>query len=301
MNPPLVSVLMPVSNAERYVAEAVESILTQSFGDFEFLVIDDGSKDDSLSILNHFAGQDPRIRVVSRPNTGIVRALNELLDMSRGELIARMDADDISLPMRLESQVDYLRAHPSCLAVGGRVLVVDPEGEALCEWCREQTHEEIDSKNISEGGFVLCHPSVMMRREAVIKVGKYRERFYAAEDLDLFLHLAEHGRLANLPQIVLKYRMHTSSISHTQRARQVESVRGAIMDAYVRRGLNDAPKLAAGRGEEPSLARLYERWGWWALMAGNVSTARKYAKARLRRVPLSISSWRLLYCAIRGY
>src|SRR4051812_4814918 len=100
-SPPPISVLMPVYNAERYVAEAIESILAQSPGDFEFIIIDDGSKDGSLAILERYAARDPRIRLVSRPNTGIVKALNQGLEMASGELVARMDADDIALPGRL--------------------------------------------------------------------------------------------------------------------------------------------------------------------------------------------------------
>src|ERR1700726_1508117 len=122
-SPPTISVLMPVYNAERYVAEAVESILSQTFADFEFIIIDDGSKDRSLAILEEYAARDPRIRLVSRPNTGIVKALNQGLALASGELVARMDADDIAMPERLAKQRDYLADHPECVMVGSRVLV----------------------------------------------------------------------------------------------------------------------------------------------------------------------------------
>src|SRR5689334_11381918 len=113
---PLVSVLMPAYNVEKFVAEAVESILQQTFEEFELNIIDDGSTDGTLSILERYAQRDRRIRLVSRPNQGVVRTRNELLDMSRGELIAKMDSDDISTPDRFQLQVQYLQDHPSCVA-----------------------------------------------------------------------------------------------------------------------------------------------------------------------------------------
>src|SRR5512135_1833139 len=143
-DPPLISVCMPVYNAERYIARAVESILGQTFGDFEFLILDDGSTDGSLEILRRYANHDPRIRLTSRPNKGLPPSLNELVDQARGEFIARMDADDVALPERFARQVEYLRAHPDCVLVGSRVQLVDPEGDPLCDWCTMQEHEAID-------------------------------------------------------------------------------------------------------------------------------------------------------------
>ena len=122
---PRVSVALPVHNCERYVAEAIESILAQTFTDFEFLIVDDGSTDGTLPILNRFAARDSRIRVISRPNTGIVGALNEMLGLARADLVARMDADDVALPVRFERQVRYLDEHPECVMVGSRVTIID--------------------------------------------------------------------------------------------------------------------------------------------------------------------------------
>src|ERR1051325_1151561 len=114
--PPTVSVLLPVYNAERYLESALQSVLGQTFSDFEVIAVDDGSKDNSKKILERFAANDPRIRVISRPNTGIVGALNDGLAVARGEFIARMDADDVALPGRFQAQLDYLRGHPDCIA-----------------------------------------------------------------------------------------------------------------------------------------------------------------------------------------
>ena len=131
MSVPAVSVLMPVYNAQRYVAEAVQSILTQTMGDFEFIIIDDGSTDDSTRILRDWAQRDSRIRLVSRPNTGLCVALNEGLAMANGRYIARMDADDISLPQRFALQLEYLKTHEKLVCIGGSFLLIDAAGRML--------------------------------------------------------------------------------------------------------------------------------------------------------------------------
>ena len=119
---PSVSVLMPIHNGEPTLTEAVESVLAQTFGDFELIAVDDGSTDSSLAKLQSFARGDPRVRILSRPNTGIAGALNDSIQQARGEFLVRMDADDIALPQRFEKQVAYFRAHPDCVLVGSRVL-----------------------------------------------------------------------------------------------------------------------------------------------------------------------------------
>ena len=151
MSSPSVSICMPVYNTKRYVAEAVESILAQTFGDFEFIIIDDGSTDGSRAILERYAKQDDRIRLISRPNTGIVGARNEALGLARGELIAVMDSDDVALPERFEVQVAYLREHPECVVVGSRALIIDPDGCALT--IMAQTQQSCYEPQCSSPGF----------------------------------------------------------------------------------------------------------------------------------------------------
>lgn len=302
MKCPVVSVLMPVYNAERYVAEAVESILTQTFTDFEFLIIDDGSTDGSLEILRRYEQSDDRIRLISRPNTGYLVALNEMLAVARGEFIARMDADDISLPERLERQIAYLQSYPMCVAIGTCVLVVDPDGDPLCEWNKEQDHNVIDALHLDgRRGSVICHPSVMIRKQAIIDVGNYRDRFYMVEDFDLFLRLAEIGELANLPTALFKYRMHPGSICHINFDRQRELVQDAILEALGRRGLDAVLPIQPRPRAIHSETSLAQKWAWWALKAGYIKTARKYVVTELLRSPFSLGSWRLLYCVLRGY
>jgi glycosyltransferase involved in cell wall biosynthesis len=297
---PAVTVLMPVYNAERYVDEAVRSILGQTFADFEFIIIDDGSKDRSLAILEGYAARDPRIRLVSRPNTGIVRALNQGLDMASGELVARMDADDIALPERLAKQRKYLEGHPECVMVGSRVLVIDPKGMPLTIMSDALTHEQIVDGFLAGRGQLVHHPAVMYRRQVVLEIGAYREIFDEAEDLDLFLRLAEVGRIVNMEEPLLKYREHLTKASRAKVVRVEENSRRIREDAHRRRGL---PFHSAANQEEvkPFVeAEVYRTWGWWAVMSGNLASARKHAISCLARTPFDLASWKLLYCAIRG-
>jgi glycosyltransferase involved in cell wall biosynthesis len=293
---------MPVYNAERYVAESVESILGQTLRDFEFLIIDDGSTDGARRILEGYAARDPRIRLTSRENRGLVATLNELIDQARGEFLARMDADDIALPERFRQQVDYLRAHLECSVVGCRAQVIDPDGDPICDWFMERPHEEIDALLLREEavGSVLCHPSVMMRRAAVLVAGKYRD-FAIGEELDLFLRLAESSRLAILPEVLLRYRQHLTNFTHQplQMGLRPECRRAIIQDARHRRGLSPAPAPPV-RPVSGAASSQRENWVWWSLRAGHVCTARKHAWRAFADNPLAIRSWRLLYCALRG-
>ena len=299
-NGPLVSVLMPVYNAGRYVAQAVESILDQSLGDFEFLIVDDGSTDGSRAILERYAARDERIRFVSRPNAGLVATLNEMLGRARGEFIARMDADDAALPHRLEVQVRYLRQHPECLAVGGMVLTIDSDGDPIAPWNLPTTHEEIDGSNL-RGHQAMVHPTLLARRDAMIAVGGYREERFTCDDLDLFLRLAERGRLANVPDILLKYRRHSLSVSHARMAQSAVIRRLTIADARLRRGLGGLPAGSEAGQPELSIPAQHRSWAWAALGAGFASIVRKHAFSSLRRSPLALESWRVVYCALRGY
>jgi glycosyltransferase involved in cell wall biosynthesis len=300
---PTVSVLMPVYNSQRYVAAAVESILGQTFADFEFLIVDDGSTDKSRMILESYAARDDRIKLVSRPNTGYLIALNEMLVDARASLLARMDADDLAEPGRLSRQVDYLRAHPDCLAVGTAILAIDPDGDPLGVWNDQiLSHEQIEAVHLgAEPRGAIAHPSVLMRADAVRAVGGYRAEYYMVEDLDLWLRLGERGVLANLAEPLLRYRQHPSSICHNNGGRQRVLSRRVADEARRRRGLppleaREPAASAAGAAIDPN-----EAWGWQALGSGHTATARKHAWAYFARRPLSPPSWRLLYCALRGH
>ncbi len=299
---PAISVLMSAYNSERYVREAIESILNQTFGDFELILIDDGSKDPSPAILKAFADRDTRIRFSSRPNKGLTRTLNEAFALAQAPLIARMDADDIALPDRFAKQVAYLNAHPECVCVGSRVILIDPLGSEMNATDHKLTHEAIDAGLIGGSGWSIVHPVAMMRAGALKQVGGYREQFTTSQDLDLFLRLGEIGKLANLPEVLLKYRQHFESVNFAKYDEQWRVKSIIVGDAYDRRGLtkpetwNFAPRATAERSKADQI----RHWAWAALKGGNIAAARKHAWASLKMKPLSQESWRLTYCALRG-
>jgi GT2 family glycosyltransferase len=293
------TVLLAVYNGQKYLRESLDSVLAQTFGDFEFLIIDDGSTDQTLSILKQYQARDTRIRLVSRPNRGLTNTLNEGLSLARGEFLARMDADDLCLPQRFEKQLAYLRAHPECVLVGSRVEVMDPEGMPIRLMCDEVTHEQIDAAHMNRQ-WPVVHPAVMMRLSAAQRLG-YRDIYNTLEDLDLFLRLAEIGKLANLPDVLLRYRQHFASVTHSREAEQMKVREAIYREARTRRGLPPEPEPVATRVRPRKAFEQHRYWAWSALKAGNVATARKHAVKTLFRSPLDINSWRLLACAVRGY
>lgn len=298
---PVVSVLMPVYNTDRYVGQAVESLLNQTFTDFEILAVDDGSTDKSLVVLEQRAARDSRIRIFSRPNTGIARALNDALAVARGEFIARMDADDIACPERLERQVAYLRAHPDVVCVGCMVQTIDSDGDSLGQWILPYTdHDMIDAANIA-GQQAIIGPSMMAPRSVIAAIGGFRNDLEISEDLDLFLRLAETGgRLANLPDILMKCRRLASSITHTRQQRTVEQTELVVRAARERRGLTGPmPTFTPPPLQTP--IDFHRHWSWMALKHQNIRTAHKHARKVLIARPFDPESWRLAYCVfVRG-
>lgn len=296
---PAISVLLPVYNAERYLREAVKSVLAQTFADFELIAVDDGSTDGSLAILREFKKQDPRLQVISRPNTGIVGALNDGLAKCRGKFVARMDADDVCMPERFERQVEQLRSTPGSVCVGCAVGLIDGRGSTIGRMIPPSGHEEIN-RVMLKGHTAICHPAAMMRTGALREVRKYRQAFYPAEDLDLWLRLGEVGRLGNLPEVLLKYRMHDKSVSEQSGMAQREAARRACEAAWKRRGIEGT--FEAGGEWRPgptkeSRFRFALQYGWGAFHFGNRSTASGYALRAIGLRPSDLEGWRLLYCA----
>jgi GT2 family glycosyltransferase len=297
---PTVSVSMAVYDAERWLAEAVESILGQSFADFELIAVDDGSRDGSRAILESFAARDPRVRVIARPHGGLVATRNAALAAARGELVAVMDADDVAHPERLARQVAYLRAHPEVLAVGAEVEIVDPDGWPIRKGGLPLEHAAIDAALLRGRGEAITHPVATFRREALLAVGGYREAYHHAEDLDLCLRLAERGRLANLPETLLRYRHHLRKTSNACAGEHRRITNLVLADARRRRGLPlEGFELPALSSDTPAVDYWCE-WVRQAVIGGNLATARKYALAVLRAEPLRPRSWQLLLRATTG-
>ncbi len=210
---PKISVLIPVYNAADFVAEAISSVLDQSFSDFEIVAIDDGSTDNSGSILRSF--DDPRIRIFEQANRGIARTRNRLLTAARGEYVAVFDADDVMLPFRLSAQAAYLDEHPNVVIVGGQCIDIGADGCVLSAVSRFPTDAETIAWQIAWlPRPILLHGTCMFRRDAALQSGGYRIEFDCVnEDEDLISRLLLCGRGANLSLPLIRRRIHPTSAS----------------------------------------------------------------------------------------
>jgi Glycosyl transferase family 2 len=213
MSAPAISVAMSVYNSAAFLAPAIESILTQTFEDFEFLILNDGSSDDSAAIIDGYAAKDARIRPIHRDNKGLIVSLNQLLSESRGPLVARMDGDDIAKPERFARQIAFLNAHPDHGVLGTWTEDMDEAGNSfhLVGADHPTTNEEFQAV-VSERS-PLCHPSVMMRRDIALDVGGYHAAFRHCEDYDLWLRLASRTKICSLPERLIRYRHSPGQVS----------------------------------------------------------------------------------------
>jgi glycosyltransferase involved in cell wall biosynthesis len=300
---PKISIVMPAYNSEKFLGEAVQSILNQTFTDFEFIIINDGSNDNTLSILKKFAQSDKRIKLFSRENKGLVYTLNEGLHYAKSPLLARMDADDISRPQRLQKQFEFITKKDEFVAIGSEVMLIDSEGMPIRKMGVPKTHDEIDQAHMNCLGGAIIHP-VSMYRTADAKKIKYREAYIHAEDLDFWLRLAEIGRLGNLPDTLLEYRQHHESIGYKKSEIQKNSAYNAILSASQRRRVNQPDKqICKNKNASNFIDKddIHRKWAFWALKGANVSTARKHANKALISNPGSLSNWKVWLCSLRGY
>ncbi|WP_432797354.1 glycosyltransferase family 2 protein [Poriferisphaera sp. WC338] len=298
---PSLSVLMPVYNVQRYLAEAVESILNQTFTDFELICVDDGSTDDSLEILQGYAACDPRIRIISRPNTGIVGALNDALAAATAPLIARMDGDDTSSPTRFEKQIDYMNQNLNCIAVGTWCTRTDPFGNPAGEQHPPLTHDEIDTALMQADGSSVIHATMIIRREPLQQIGGWNPQYDWVEDFDLLLRLAEQGALANIPEPLYAYRRHTESICFTKYAQMCDRLRDVLTEAHKRRNLPLLSDMQSIRPELPkkqSAAEHYRSWACHAINHHNKKFAYRHALTALCHEPFNLKSWQVAYWAL---
>lgn len=293
---PTVSVLLPVHNSESYLRAAVESVLSQTFRDFELLAFDDGSTDKCLTILREYATSDRRVQVFSRKNRGQVPTLNELISLAGGRYLARLDADDICLPERFEKQVAFLNSSPKHLVVGGWVELMNAAGKLIGVVKSPTSHDDIDCAHL-KGLTSICHPATIIRKSAVIAAGYYNEELGPAEDLDLWLRLAEVGRVANLPEVILRYRLHSGSLSEAKGKQQQELAQRACISASRRRGIEaqfEAVDHWRPTNDKNSIHKFALKHGWSAWNHGHTKTWWAYARQAMRLQPFAASSWRLL-------
>jgi glycosyltransferase involved in cell wall biosynthesis len=234
-----VSVVMSVFNGQAFLVEAIESILGQTFRDFEFVIIDDGSIDRTAQLLERYARLDERVRVHRHENKGRATSLNIGIALARGQYIARMDADDIALRNRLEEQVRFMEEHPDVGLLGGAFELISDDGSQLMNTVRFPT-EDSDIKSALLVDNPICHPTVLMRKAVSEAAGGYRKALVDADDYDLWLRINERSQLANLNTCILQYRVHPDQVSIKNMTHQKMCVLAARAAAGVRRrGLAD--------------------------------------------------------------
>jgi len=240
MNKPKLSIIMPVYNAEDYLQEAIESVLNQSFTDFEFIIVYDSSFDNSLKIINNY--NDERIEVIeNKKRIGLVKSLNKAVRYARGEYIARQDADDVSLPNRLELQLEFLEEHPEVALLGTGVCVINEKGETV----EKRIMHPCPKKSLLKGNRFI-HGSVMFRKSVMDELGTYNEVFKNSEDYELWLRFSLKYDVKNLTLPLYKLRSHSGSISS---AKIEEQQMYAVM----------ARKLAMNEIKEEALLKLQEQ------------------------------------------
>jgi glycosyltransferase involved in cell wall biosynthesis len=211
--PPKVSVVMSVYNNESYLRESIQSILRQTFRDFEFIIIDDASTDNSWETLQAFASQDSRIRLIrNTENLGLTRSLNIGLKRAQGKYIARQDADDISMPWRFSKEVAFLDNNPQAVAVSGNVEGIDMNGRSHGKTTREGDPDLV-AWFLMFYNHVVGHSLVMFRRQVAIELSGYDETKRYSQDYELWLRMAEKGDIALLRDALLQWRFHQDNIS----------------------------------------------------------------------------------------
>lgn len=219
MQKPIVSIIMPVKDGQDYVKEAIESILQQSVGSFEFIIVDDGSTDDTSNILESYKKTDNRIIILKNPTSeGIVSALNKGLSIATGKYIARMDHDDISLPNRLEKQIQFLEQNPEIFLIGTGAYLMNEAGQTV-KIFRAISDPELQRSRLYDLKVLgPMHPSIMFRNT---KEFAYREKARYTEDIDLYLQLAgRNKKISNIAEPLIKYRLRKNSISFANPIRQ---------------------------------------------------------------------------------
>jgi Glycosyl transferase family 2 len=238
---PAITVLMPAHNAAAFIGEAIASVLCQTFVDFELLIINDGSTDETAKVIQQFT--DARIRVIDQPKGGIAAALNKGLELAKAPLVARFDADDICLPNRLQVQYDFVQAHPNYVVVGCDVAYVDAHGGFV--FVHEMpAHTDADIRKLTICPFI--HSGVLFVKEAIVRAGGYNERAHTFEDHFLWNQVLQQGSGCNLPQLLLQVRLNPPSLTIDEKWRPARFL--ALKQTVLQKG-----HITIAEGEELAL------------------------------------------------
>jgi glycosyltransferase involved in cell wall biosynthesis len=276
---PPVTVLTAVYNGEQYLAEAIESVLAQTHRDFEYIILNDGSNDATEEIARHYAAADSRIKVLSHPNMGMPRTLNRGLEAASGTWVAIIDHDDICLPTRLERQLAAATERPHVKVWGTYAWRIGPDGQRyrIIRHSSKTTEAEYDRVRASNEILSIIHPTAFMHRETVLGLGGYDPELKGAADTDLWSRVADDHPILVIPEPLVGYRLHGSSMMATQVIEMEQYLRWIALRQQCRRAGKPMPDLAAFQRSEASLPLRRRVSFWW----------RDHAAVALRRAYLA--------------
>ena len=241
---PSITVLMSVFNSARWLSEAIESVLNQTFRDFEFIIVDDGSTDNSCKIIKQYQSLDPRIIIISKPNTGLADSLNQGIMKARGKWIARLDADDICEITRLEKQLERARANSKLVFIGTGMTIINEVGAKL-RIHRYPSEHKMLLRNLITARKFPAHSSAFYLKHSVQALGGYRLRIKRSEDHDLWLRLSEVGEITSINEPLVQLRFHSAQISHDEGGKsQLFDSRISIVSYWVRNLVGTDPITA---------------------------------------------------------
>ncbi|MCU0565064.1 MAG: glycosyltransferase [Oculatellaceae cyanobacterium Prado106] len=262
----MISILLPAYNAERFIEAAIVSILQQTFTEFELIVIDDGSTDQTGAIVEALAQQDSRVRLLHSTHGGLSRALNQGIATAQYDWVGRMDADDIALPDRLQKQVEAIHAQPQVVAWGTYAYHINAQGKPLGMARTGPTTEEEFLRQRQAGHLVqLIHPTVLLRKDVLLAVGGYDPEFELVEELELFDRMAAYGATLAIPEPLLQYRVHSASVSMQKFFIQRVLMRYVV--ARHRDRLAGKPELSY-----PQFLQDYQQQPWLSRLQRNIRT-----------------------------
>jgi glycosyltransferase involved in cell wall biosynthesis len=303
-----ISVLMPMRNAEPYVRDAVSSIIAQDVSDLELVVVDDGSSDGSKAALSAF--DDPRMRVLDGPQRGVSACWNAALDSATAGIIMQCDADDLFPPDRVRWQLEFLESHPEFGAVCGVFSTIDRAGRPVADLWTRDVHAEEVTEELLHGRTRTHLCTFAVRREHLETIGGKREFFESAEDIDLQLRLAEVCRVWFEPRCAYRYRLHDSSLTHTQPsarrrfyeqyARELRAQRAAGRPDDIQRGIPREPPAFMSQPDRSASQVQGQLLGeaWRMHSRGMKLRATRLGVRALARAPANLEVWRSLAALI---
>lgn len=294
---PDISVILPVYNSEKYLDESISSILNQTFKNIELIIINDGSKDNSLKIIKKYADKDKRIKLINNSkNIGLAASLNKAIEKSQGKYIARMDADDVSFPERLKIQFNYLESNLDVFLCSGSAIIIDENGQEI----GKQIPPKVASQLLPIQNYFI-HPSYLFRNQGI----KYRDKFFRAEDYDFLLRLlSEKKKMITLDEILLKYRMNPTGSTFCNTSRHLYYVSLAKYFYYLRRetGKDNYDGFDFNEPQKQSLKqenKFYDKKVLEIMIKNKkINEAKKYFYSNLKFGSISIKSWVFLYIAV---